>query len=170
LKRWGSKAKYAMLDELCLFLEQEVFELVVDLIEDQERNAMRIHCFLTEKRGGRIKARAVADGRSQVRNMEEETYSLTVKLESIMLCSIIDALEKRHVVKIEIKGAVLKAKVTENLELIVKMDGELAKTFSELNPKFKVNDTGILYLKCLKALYHDLYNSPSKRSWLGQFF
>jgi len=42
-----------------------------------------IHCFVIEKRDGRIKARAVADGRSQQRYTEEETYSLTIKLESI---------------------------------------------------------------------------------------
>jgi hypothetical protein len=84
-----------------------------------------------EKRDGRVKARAVADGRSQVRYMEEETYSPTVKLESIMMCSLIDALEKRHVVTIDIKGAFLKAGVPNDLELIVRMEGELAELFED---------------------------------------
>jgi hypothetical protein len=73
-----------------------------------------------------------------------------------MLCSMIDALEKRHVVTIDIKGAYLKAKVPENLELIVKMDGELAQTFVELNPEFNMNEKGVLYLKCLKVLYEHI--------------
>ncbi len=85
--------------------------------------------------------------------MEEETYSPTVKLESIMLCSLIDALEKRHVVTIDIKGAFLKADVPDNLELIVYMEGELAELFEELNPEFQRDEYGILYLQCLKALY-----------------
>jgi hypothetical protein len=65
---------------LKLFLEQEVFEFVAKPTEDQERNALKIHCFPMEKRDGRIKARAVADGRSQIRYTEEETYSPTVNL------------------------------------------------------------------------------------------
>ena len=84
-----------------------------------------IHCFVIEKRDGRIKARAVADGRSQQRYTEEETYSPTVKLESIMLNAFIDAHEGRHVAAVDIKGAFLKAKVPEHLDLIVKMSGEL---------------------------------------------
>jgi hypothetical protein len=71
----------------------------------------------------------VADGRSQVRYMEEETYSPTVKLERIMMCSLIDALEKRYVVTVDIKGAFLKADVPDDLELLVKM--ELADLFVE---------------------------------------
>jgi len=70
-----------------------------------------------------------------------------------MLCSLIDALEQRYVATIDIKGAFLKAKVPDNLESIVKMDGELAEAFVELNPKFKLNEDGVLYLQCVKALY-----------------
>ncbi|MFN9979591.1 MAG: reverse transcriptase domain-containing protein, partial [bacterium] len=123
------------------------------LTDEQKQKALRIHCFLTEKRDGRIKARAVADGRSQKRYMEEETYSPTVRLESIMLCSLIDALEQRYVATIDIKGAFLKAKVPGDLELIVKVDGELAEMFVGLNPDFKLDEHGVLYLRCDKALY-----------------
>lgn len=95
----------------------------------------------------------MADGRSQTRYLEEQTYSPTGRLESIMLCSLIDAIEGREVFTIDIKGAFLKAKVPEDMELIVKMDGELAKLFCEINPKFYKEEGGELYLKCLKALY-----------------
>lgn len=40
-----------------------------------------VPCFIIEKRDGKIKARAVADGRTQQRYTEEETYSLTVWLD-----------------------------------------------------------------------------------------
>jgi hypothetical protein len=33
------------------------------------------------------------------------------------------------------------------------MEGELAELFTELNPEFKLDEDGILYLRCLKALY-----------------
>jgi hypothetical protein len=55
-----------------------VFEKVETPTEEQKRKALMIHCFVIEKRDGRIKARAVADGRSQQRYTEEETYSLTI--------------------------------------------------------------------------------------------
>jgi hypothetical protein len=153
LNKWGDKARKAVLDELLMFLQLKVFAFISNPTKEQIKKALRVHCLLTEKRDGRIKARAVADRRSQVRYKEEETYSPTVKLESIMLCSLIDALEKRHVVTIDIKGAFLKAKVPDDLELIVEMEGELAELFVELNPEFKLNKDGVLYLKCLKALY-----------------
>jgi hypothetical protein len=153
LTKRGDKARKAVLDEQLMFLQLKVFAFMPNPTKKQMKKALRVHCFLTEKRDGRIKARAVADGRSQVRYKEEETYSLMVKLESIMLCSLIDALEKRHVVMVDIKGALLKAHVPDDLELIVKMEGELAKLFTELNPKFKLDEDGALYLRCLKALY-----------------
>jgi hypothetical protein len=42
---------------------------------------------------------------------------------------MIDALEGRYVTTVDIKGAFLKAKVPEDLELLVKMDGESASIF-----------------------------------------
>lgn len=153
LKRWGDRARDAILDELKLFITEEVFEQVTKLTQQQIESALRIHCFITEKRDGRVKARAVADGRTQTRYSEEQTYSPTVSLESIMLCSLIDAFEGRDVTTVDIKGAFLKAKVPEDLELIVKMDGEMANLLCRLDPKFNTGKEGVLYLKCLKALY-----------------
>ncbi len=155
IKRWGKKAKEAMMDELRLFLNEEVFEGLKNPTRKQMEMALRIHCFVIEKRDGRIKARAVADGKTQKRYSEEETYSPTVKLESIMLSSLIDAYEQRDVVTIDIKGAFLKASAPDDMELVVKMDGELADLFCELNPALNDfrDEHGILYLKCKKALY-----------------
>jgi hypothetical protein len=152
--RWfGEDGKEAILDELNLFLNEKVFKSIKNLTDEQRRKALRTHCFLSEKRDGRIKARAMADGRTQIRYTMEETYSPTVKLESIMLCTLIIALEARHVATVDIKGAFLKAKVPDGLELIVRMDDELAKAFSELNSDFRLDKDGALYLQCNKALY-----------------
>jgi len=41
-----------------------------------------------------------------------------------MLCSLIDALEGRDNITIDIKGAFLKARVPKELDLIVKIDGD----------------------------------------------
>jgi hypothetical protein len=44
-------------------------------------------------------------------------------------------------------------KVPEDLELIVKMDGQLAELMNELRPDFKIDEGGVMYLQCVKALY-----------------
>jgi hypothetical protein len=153
IKKWGSRARDAVLDELRTFIKEKVFQQLKGPTIQQIAQALWIHAFIVEKRDGRIKARAVADGRTQKRYMEEETYSPTVKLESIMLSTLIDAHEQREVVTIDIKGAFLKAKVPEDMELIVKMGGELAQMMCELDPELQVDENGMLYLKCVKALY-----------------
>jgi len=66
---------------------------------------------------------------------------------------MIDALVGREVITINIKGAFLTAHVAKDLDLIVKMDGDLARAFCELNPNFVRKGEGTLYLRCLKALY-----------------
>jgi len=153
LERWGDRAKEALMDELKLFLKENVFEKLNEPSDNQNKLALRMHCFIGEKRDGRIKERAVADGRTQEKYMEEETYSPTVRLESIMLSTLIDAYEKRHARTVDIKGAFLKAKVPDDLELIVKMEGDLAILMNQLCDDFKIDQYGTIYLKCVKALY-----------------
>jgi hypothetical protein len=47
----------------------------------------------------------------------------------------------------------LKAKVPKEMELIVKMSGEFSQIMCEINPTLKPDANGIVYLKCIKALY-----------------
>jgi hypothetical protein len=153
IKKWGDKAREAVKDELRLFIKEKVFKGLQKPTQAQMRKALMIHCFIIEKRDGRIKARAVADGRGQTHYSEEETYSPTVKLESIILQAFIDAYEGRHVATVDIKGAFLKAPVPEELELVVKMTGEMAQMMCELDPELQCDEHGVLYLQCEKALY-----------------
>ncbi len=46
-----------------------------------------------------------------------------------------------------------KAKVPDDMELMVKMTGELAQIMCEINPEMKCDDQGVLYLQCVKAFY-----------------
>jgi hypothetical protein len=152
VNKWYDKTREAIRDELKMLAKEVVFQEIKKNTVEQRKNALMIHCFVVEKGDGRIKARAVADGRSQQRYTEEETYSPTVRLESIMLNMFIDAFEGRHVVMIDIKGAFLKAKVPEGMELMVKMTGELAQIMVEINPSMECDEQGTIYLKCIKAL------------------
>jgi len=54
---------------------------------------------------------------------------------------------------VDIKGAFLKAKLPDDLELIVKMEGDLAILMNQLCDDFKIDKYGMMYLKCVKALY-----------------
>ncbi len=152
-KNGGDKAKEAIKDELKMLVQEKVFEKVQEPTMEQMRDALMMHCFVVEKRDGRIKARAVADGRSQQMYTEEETTSPTVKLESIILNAFVDVHEGRSIATVDIKGAFLKAKVLVNLMLMVKITGELASLMCEINHDMKCNEQGVLNLKCVKALY-----------------
>jgi hypothetical protein len=57
------------------------------------------------------------------------------------------------VVTVDIKCAFLKAKLPENMELMVKMTGEHAELMCEINPDLRRDDQGIIYLRSVKALY-----------------
>ena len=71
IKKWGDRAKDAILDELRTFIKEKVFQRLKGPTVQQIARALWIHAFIVEKRDGRVKARAVADGRTQKRYMEE---------------------------------------------------------------------------------------------------
>jgi hypothetical protein len=106
----------------------------------QKCEALLLPFFVIEKRDGRIKARAVADGRSQQRYTE-------------MLNAFIDVFEGRHIMTADRKGAFLKAKVPEETELMVKMTGKFAQIMCKINPEMRCDEQGIIYLQWVKALY-----------------
>jgi len=108
------------------------------------------HC---GKKDIRIIARAVVDEWIQAQYLEEETYSPTVRLESMMLSCLIDAYEKGHVRTVDIKGAFIKAKVPDEMNLIVKLDRELSEVMQELSLELKIGEDRVMYLKCAKALH-----------------
>lgn len=66
---------------------------------------------------------------------------------------MIDAFEKRYVAMVDIKGALLKAPVPDDMEFIVKMNGDLAQLMCDLDNSLDFDEQGVLYLKCEKALY-----------------
>jgi hypothetical protein len=79
----------------------------------------------------------------------------TVRLESLLLSSLIDAHKGSEVITINITGA-LKAKEPEDIELFVHVEVELVVLLCERNTEFQLDKKGVLYLKCVKALYGHL--------------
>jgi hypothetical protein len=113
--------------------------------------------FLKEKRCGRIKGRGCADGRKQrLWKTKEETTSPTVRIESLLISCMIDALERRDVATIDIPGAFMQAMIDEVVH--IKFDEELIDLLCEVDPSLKQyvsmeKGKRVLYTKLNKALY-----------------
>jgi hypothetical protein len=56
VRKWGEKAREAIKDELGMLHKERVFKGVPNPTQEQEQKALVIHCFVVEKRDGRIKA------------------------------------------------------------------------------------------------------------------
>ena len=79
-----------------------------DLTKKERADAIASLMFLTEKRDGRIKGCACADGRKQREHIKkEDAASPTAALESILITSTIAAHERRDLATIDIPGAYL---------------------------------------------------------------
>jgi Reverse transcriptase (RNA-dependent DNA polymerase) len=114
--------------------------------------------FIKQKRCGRIKARACADGRPQRALYEKsEASSPTVKTESVILTSVIDAAEERVIGVYDIPGAFLHSKLPDTVYM--KVTGTLTRFLVAVAPdiysSFVVTENGIdvIYLLLTRALY-----------------
>ena len=127
-----------------------------DLSEDDVKGAMECIMVIKEKRDGRIKGRAVADGRKQERTMS--THSPTVSIEGLSISLTIDAKEERHVAVCDIVGAYLNADMEDKVIMIFR--GNMADYMIQINPKryaksvhVQPDGTKVLYVRLRKALY-----------------
>ena len=123
-------------------LEQLIYRKVMhgrkakELTRDQKRATLRYLMFLKQKRCEKIKGRGCADGRKQrVYKTKEETSSPTIHVESLFLSCIIDALEGREVVTLDIPGAFMQADVDEIIH--VKLVGGLADLLIKVDPSYQ---------------------------------
>jgi hypothetical protein len=114
--------------------------------------------FIKRKRCGRVKARTCADGRPQRSLFQKwESSSPTVRTESVLTTSIIDAYKRRVVGVYDIPGAFLHAEQTDLT--YIQMAGEAADFLIEVSPETYKNHVvtekgrNVLYLALKKALY-----------------
>ena len=77
---------------------------------EQKKAALPLITMIKEKRNGKIKGRACADGRKQRRYIaKEDVRSPTIQLESLILSIAIDAHERRDVATADVVRAFLLA-------------------------------------------------------------
>jgi hypothetical protein len=98
IKKFGDDGKAAVMIELQQLYDRDVMKPFekYDLTPAERKGALRYLMFLKEKRDGMIKGRGCASGRSQREYMtKEETLSLMVATEALMLPCVIDNRRQR---------------------------------------------------------------------------
>ena len=159
IKKHGQVAIDALFQEFSQLHDLGVFEGqdARKLTDAQKRAALRAISMIKKKRCGKIKGRAVADGRSQ-RNLftKEQTTSPTVSTDALMLSILIDALERRDVATADVAGAYLHAHMKDFT--LLKVEGPSVDKLCDVSPEYKKfvcyeDGKKVLYLKLLKALY-----------------
>ena len=115
--------------------------------------------FLTQKRDGWIKGRACANGSKQQEYISKDSAtSPTVATDSLMITAMIDAVEMRDVITLDIPGAFLHADLDK--EVIMVLREELAEVMAKVEPNLyrpyiitTSRGESILYVKMQKAMY-----------------
>jgi hypothetical protein len=161
LKKFGAEGEKAITKELSQFHDMSVFEPVdaTSLTADDKKKALASLLFLKEKRDGRIKARACADGRKQRETTaQDEAASPTVSTDSVFLTCAIEAMEGRDVATIDLPGAFLHADCDDYV--LMSFQGRLAELMVLAAPEtyrkyVTTNSKGepILFVRLQKALY-----------------
>jgi len=168
LREHGVDAYKAIIAELRQLLREKKALAPVhrgDLSGRQLKKVIRSLMFLKTKFDGlgrfeKIKARLVANGKQQDRDLYPDTYSPTVALQSVLMCLTLAAAEGRKVCAIDIGGAYLNAdrESAEGEEVIMELEPMLVAILAKVAPEIKpyVDEKGRLLVKLNKAMYGTL--------------
>lgn len=103
-----------------------------DMLTMKQRKQIVKSCmFLKEKfedgSFAKLKARLVADGRTQDRSLYSDYSSPTAKTRSVITCLKLAAVKKWECMKVDIGGAFLCAKINENEEVFLQLDQKMTE-------------------------------------------
>jgi hypothetical protein len=170
LKKFGNAGHNAAFNEIKQLHDRIVFEPIhlSDLTDQERKRAMESLIFLVEKRDGRVKGRACANGSTQRDYMDrEDAASPTAATESILITALIDAKQKRDVMTADIPNAFVQTDIEpaeKGKRTIMKIRGPLVDMLIEIAPEIykpyvSYEKGKVLYVKMLKALYGMLVSS-----------
>jgi hypothetical protein len=143
-------------------LDKDVWTIMskANLTRFQLRSAIRSSMFLKEKFDAagvfdKLKARLVAGGDGQDREQFDNLSCPTVTQETVMMVLAIAAVERRKLMTIDITGAYLECDLTDEMEVIMKLDPLLTRILHEVDKSAigKEDEKGVTYVKLNKALY-----------------
>jgi hypothetical protein len=156
------KAKLEALQKEILQIFEELQAITPVLKAEVPKDAEILRCFifLVEKflangQFDKIKARLVANGAQQKREMYPNKSSPTANIHSIFACLTLAAyIGNYKVAKIDVKGAYIQTEITGS-PIYMKLDKKLTTMALEILPSLKnyVTSEGTLYTKLMKALY-----------------
>ena len=160
LKAFAAKAEEAVEKEFSQLHSQDVLRpMFANALSSLEKSeALRLIMTIKEKRDGRIKGRACADGRGlRGRISPEDATSPTVSTEAFAMSCAIDAKEGRTVVTCDVPGAYLHCKMDELCHVL--LEGVLVDLYLKVNPSaapmVETDERGkrVLFTRMHKALY-----------------
>ena len=138
LQAFGKRGEEAVQKELKQIHDLNAYKPLVasKLTSEEKKNAVPSLMFLTEKQYGKIKARKCADGRKQREYInKQDAASPTISLDSIFITGVIETHENRDVVVIDLPGAFQHAKLEDEDEVMIVMEGCLAEMMVMTEPK-----------------------------------
>jgi Reverse transcriptase (RNA-dependent DNA polymerase) len=136
MNKFPKEAQAAKMIEMKQLHDMEVFKPVLRerLTKQEQLGVLWSIIFIKQKRCGHVKARVCADGQPQRYLYEKwEASSPTVKTESVLLTSVIDAREKQTIGIYDIQGAFLHSKLEETVYM--KVSGVLAECLVQVSRK-----------------------------------
>jgi hypothetical protein len=156
------KAKSAAIQKeiLQVFEELKALQPVLKADVPEDAEILRCFIFLVEKfladgQFDKIKARLVANGAQQKRELYPDKSSPTASIHSIFTCLALAAyIGNYKVAKVDVKGAYIQTEITGS-PIYMKLDKRLTSMALEILPSLQkyVTAEGTLYTKLLKALY-----------------
>ena len=162
LREYGEAATTSITKELQQMVDRNVWTPVArsDLTPAQRRAVIRSSMFLKEKffttgEFEKLKARLVAGGDQQDKELYEDLSSPTAATASVMAVAAIAAAEGRRVMTIDIGGAFLHADMTSGVTVHVRLDATMTAILVKMRPEYKkyVDDKGELLVRLNKAMY-----------------
>jgi hypothetical protein len=119
LKKWGKEAEESVGKEMKQLHWQNSFKLMhwKSLTAEQHKKVLASHIFVERKRDGILKALQVAGGNKQRYITKEDTSSLTVSLEAVLLTCIVDAYENRDFAIVDIPNAFVQTIVDDEKDI-----------------------------------------------------
>ena len=163
LRTFGNDGMKAVEKEMHQIRDGDVMKPVHKhrLTPEQRKEALAYLMFLKRKRCGKIKGRGCADGRKQRAYItKEDSTAPTASMEAVFLTAVIDAMEGRNVVVLDVPGAFMQAKIDELVHvrftgamvtLLLEIDHEMYKDYVTIEKGERV-----MYMELLKALYGTL--------------
>ena len=158
----GAEAERVILKELEQMLNKKVWTPVDfrQLTAEQRKAVIRSSMFLKEKflatgEFEKLKARLVAGGDQQDKNLYDDLSAPTVSTSAVFTILSIAAHEGRHAAVVDIGGAFLNAEMKTGVDVHMRLDRTMSELMTRLDPEYKkyLDNKGCVTVLLDRALY-----------------